>query len=243
MAAQAGVRLKDEEFVKYIDSNLVGFSNLILSVRKYAVPNFIYASSSSVYGNSAAPTFYESLPNLHPISFYGASKLAGEILATSVLAETSTRARGLRFFTVYGEFGRPDMAYFRILKSLLNKSVFEIYGDGSEPRDFTYISDVISSICALEVELETHKAGFCDVVNIGGGNPRSLNEMIEILEAATGRRLMRINGKKVKADVNKTVADSRYLQGLIGSIPETRLEEGLKNFASWGELNPEIVNL
>ncbi len=243
MAAQAGVRLKDAEYSKYIESNLVGFSNIVLAARAHRVSKFIYASSSSVYGNVDASSFSEKLPGLKPISFYGATKLAGEILANSTFLGTSTRSRGLRFFTVYGEMGRPDMAYFRILGSLINRTPFTVFGSGNDVRDFTYISDVITAIRALDDELDDHGQGFCDVVNIGGGNPRSLNDMIEILEAMNGQPLLRVEGEKLKADVNKTVADFTYLNELIGMTPQIKLEEGLNKFTNWGKSNPNLISI
>lgn len=243
MAAQAGVRLKDADYSKYVESNLVGFSNIAFAARNHQVPKFIYASSSSVYGNVEASSFSEKLPNLKPISFYGATKLAGEILASSTLMETSTRSRGLRFFTVYGEMGRPDMAYFRILASLINRTPFTVFGDGNDVRDFTYISDVISSIRALDNELGDQAKGFCDVVNIGGGNPRSLNEMIKILEIMNSQPLLRVEGEKLRVDVNKTVADFTYLFELIGMSPIIKLEEGLNKFTNWGKSNPKLISI
>ena len=240
LAAQAGVRLSLSEYGKYVQSNLIGFANVARVAKKYLVPNFLYASSSSVYGNKEKESFSESDTNITPVSFYGATKLSNEIMASALFSEGETRARGLRFFTVYGESGRPDMAYFRILDSLLNKNEFPIFGDGNDLRDFTYISDVITSILLLEKDLERRHRGFCDVVNIGGGDPRSLNEMIQILENLTGCKLLRLQEKKMRVDVNRTSANEVYLNKLIGYSPKIRLEEGLEKFFDWSIENQEI---
>jgi UDP-glucuronate 4-epimerase len=241
MAAQAGVRLKKDEYGKYIESNLVSFSNIILAARNSRVSNFLYASSSSVYGNINASSFSEKSTDLEPISFYGATKLAGEILARSTFAKSNTKARGLRFFTVYGELGRPDMAYFKILNSLYSDTSFTVYGDGNDVRDFTYISDVIKAVRALDNELINHPEGFSDIVNIGGGNPRSLNEMIEMIEILAGKKIRRVHGEKSNVDVSKTVADFSYLYNLIGEAPKTKLEDGLKHFVNWGQSNKKLI--
>lgn len=237
MAAQAGVRLPTQEYRKYVDSNLVGFSKVAISARIHKVDKLIYASSSSVYGNLNEETFSENEKNLDPVSFYGATKLANEILAKGVFSGELTKSRALRFFTVYGEFGRPDMAYFKILSSLFNNELFEVFGDGEDLRDFTYIDDVVLAIIALNDELDTRPPGFSDVVNVGGGSPRSLNEMIQILEDTVGIDLRKKFGKKLHADVNKTVADNSYIDSLLSSVPSTQLEVGLEKFAAWGKSN------
>lgn len=237
MAAQAGVRLRTEDYGKYVESNLVAFSKIAIAAKIHRVEKLIYASSSSVYGNLDKKSFSEYEGNLSPVSFYGATKLSNEILASGIFSGEQTKSRGLRFFTVYGEYGRPDMAYFRILSSLLNNEPFEVFGDGEDLRDFTYVADVVQAIVALNSELDTREPGFTDVVNIGGGNPRSLNEMIHIMEKITNNKINKTKGKKIHADVNKTVADNSYIEGLLGSVPSTSLEVGLEKFVSWGESN------
>jgi UDP-glucuronate 4-epimerase len=238
LAAQAGVRLKIEDYDRYINSNLVGFSKVAIAAKENKIENFIYASSSSVYGNLEKDVFSEAQPNLKPVSFYGATKLSNELLSLGLFAGEKTRTRGLRFFTVYGEYGRPDMAYFRILASLINNSQFQVFGDGEDLRDFTYIDDVVDSIFALNLDLSDREPGFIDIVNIGGGTPRSLNEMIAVMETLTGKELKRSIGLKIHADVNKTIADSEYLRSILGAIPSVSMEEGLEKFVSWGLANP-----
>jgi UDP-glucuronate 4-epimerase len=234
LAAQAGIRLEPEQFHKYIKSNLTAFGNIATATLRSSVPRFLYASSSSVYGNSTQEVFSEFDKELIPVSFYGATKLANEIIAKTTFINSETKSRGLRFFTVYGESGRPDMSYFKILDSLVNSINFPIYGDGNVLRDFTYISDVTQAITLLAGELDFHNPGFSDVVNIGGGDPRSLNEMIVILEKLTGMKLERNFQNSILADVKKTVASTEYIQRLIDFKPQVSLENGLSRFVDWG---------
>ena len=135
LAAQAGVRLPLKETDKYVHNNLVGFSNVLRSTVKNKVPHFLYASSSSIYGDKDAIPYIESEQNLHPTSFYGATKLANELLTPTLIQNSSTAARGLRFFTVYGPWGRPDMAYFRMIANVISGAEFNFFGDGSVERD------------------------------------------------------------------------------------------------------------
>lgn len=240
LAAQAGVRLPADKSYKYVQSNLCGFMNLLLQVRNFQIPDFIYASSSSVYGNSLEAPFHENMRDLRPISLYGATKLSNEILAQATLAHTQTRSRGVRFFTVYGEMGRPDMAYFRILQSLIEDKPFPQFGRKDILRDFTYIGDAIDSLVLLASNLKTYTSGFGDVVNIGGGSPRTLSEMISILENLLGKRLKIEYRDSFATDVVQTIASKRYQEELIGYSPVTSLEEGLNHFYKWSKL-PTVV--
>lgn len=241
LAAQAGVRIPLEESNKYIHSNLVGFSTVLQSVLLNEIPNFLYASSSSIYGDSASIPYVESELNLNPNSFYGATKLSNEILTNSVITGSKTRARGMRFFTVYGPAGRPDMAYFRIINSLINGSNFTLFGDGSIERDFTYIDDCVEMIIKLSEELVDHKEGFSDIVNIGGGHPVSMDKLIEIASKELNKELAITKTAKNPKDVLKTMADSSYLMSLIGKKPQIKLEEGIKKTIKWAteEVMPE----
>jgi UDP-glucuronate 4-epimerase len=207
--------------------------NILLQVRDSQVQNFIYASSSSIYGNSKETPFHENLTNLSPISLYGATKLANEILVKATLLNHQTKSRGIRFFTVYGEMGRPDMAYFRILKSLFESKPFPLYGNDNLLRDFTYIGDAIESLLLLSGNLETKDYGFADVVNIGGGSPRTLRDMIVIFEQLTGEKLLIESKDSFPTDVLQTIASRTYQEELIGTTPTTSLEDGLDRFFSW----------
>jgi|LauGreSBDMM110SN_4_FD.fasta_scaffold00193_7 UDP-glucuronate 4-epimerase len=232
-AAQPGVRLPLNEYSSYVDRNLVGFSNIIGACVANEIPDFLYASSSSVYGNFTGISSSEKENAIEPISFYGATKLAGEVLAKTIVRNSSTRARGLRLFTVYGPWGRPDMAYFRIISSYFTDYCFQMFGDGSIKRDFTNIRDITNLTQLLSIDLSSRNRGFHDVVNIGGGNSVSLVNMIETLENILGKDLLFEKYEHNPNDVIYTNADSTYLESLVGEKPKVNLEEGLTEVIEW----------
>ena len=233
LAAQAGVRLPTDQIHKYVNSNLVGFSNVLQSTVSNKIPYFLYASSSSVYGDQAAIPYTESEQNLHPNSFYGATKLANELLTPTLVKNSATIARGLRFFTVYGPWGRPDMAYFRMIANVVSGSEFNFFGDGSVERDFTYIDDAVNSVIGLSKELEKRKPGYSDVVNLCGGRPLSMNYLLENINKIS-KAEVKFNRKSSNSnDAKKTMSDSKYIQSLIGSKPETKLEDGINKTYQW----------
>jgi UDP-glucuronate 4-epimerase len=233
LAAQAGVRLPLKETDKYVNSNLVGFSNVLRSTVYNKVPFFLYASSSSVYGDKAAIPYIESEKNLHPNSFYGATKLANELLTPTLIQSSSTAARGLRFFTVYGPWGRPDMAYFRMIANVISGAEFNFFGDGSVERDFTFIDDAVNSVMALITELQKRKPGYSDVVNLGGGRPLSMNYLLQTVSSSSKNEVKfnRLNSNL--NDTKKTMSDSKYIESLIGSKPNTKLEDGIAKTIEW----------
>lgn len=233
LAAQAGVRLPISQLHRYTESNLTGFSNVLQSVVNAGITDFLYASSSSVYGNSSDLPYREDAKGLAPISFYGATKLSNEILAHSAVIGTNTRARGMRFFTVYGPWGRPDMAYFRLGASLLSDHQFHRFGDGLVKRDFTYVDDTIEGITRLSKQLEGMPSGNSDVVNLGGGNPYSLNDLIREFEKISGKQIQITNEQSALGDVKITVADSTLLENLTNFIPKVPLSTGAKFFYDW----------
>jgi len=237
LAAQAGVRIPVGRMHKYTESNLAGFSNVIQLSVKHSVPNFLYASSSSVYGDVAQLPYVETELKLRPSSFYGATKLSNEILTRPLVTSSNTRARGMRFFTVYGPMGRPDMAYFRVISSLISGSKFELYGDGMVERDFTYIDDCVEMITQLELELTTRQAGFVDVVNIGGGHPVSINELIHLSTEELGVAIDFTKTDSNPNDAARTMADPTYLLELVGAKPETSLKSGLSQTIDWATKN------
>jgi UDP-glucuronate 4-epimerase len=235
LAAQAGVRLPFSENDRYISSNLTGFANVLTECVLQEIPNFLYASSSSVYGNTSVIPYSENENNLNPVSFYGATKRANEVLAPSLVAGSKTRARGMRFFTVYGSFGRPDMAYFRLFASALEGSTFSIFGNGTVQRDFTYISDVIHAIEELANELNKHESGFSDVVNIGGGHPVSLIQMIDTVEALTQKQIKLEYVNSNSSDALITNCSPKYLEELINFVPSVNLKDGLGEVYDWAK--------
>ena len=234
LAAQAGVRLRIEDTDQYVQSNLVGFSNILEIAIENKAANFIYASSSSVYGNSLNTPYTETDRNLSPISFYGATKLSNELLASALVRGSSTNARGLRFFTVYGPWGRPDMAYFRIAEALKNGSQFNLFGNGEVIRDFTYIDDIIYSTLLLAEELNAKKeTGLSDVVNIGGGKPSSMKQLIAAFEVVSQRKLQINQLAHVEKDVNQTIASLKLQNQLINFAPGVSLEKGVEQVFKW----------
>jgi UDP-glucuronate 4-epimerase len=243
LAAQAGVRLGVSDSRKYVDSNLVGFSNVLISAIENKIPKFLYASSSSVYGDKADIPYRESELNLHPNSFYGSTKLANELLVPTLVKNSKTTARGLRFFTVYGPWGRPDMAYFRMIANVIAGAEFKFFGDGSIERDFTFISDAVRSVIKLTLELEGRKPGFSDVVNLGGGRPLSMNYLIEVVSSLTGKKVSFERFETNLNDARKTMSDASYIQNLIGSKPSTKLEDGISKTIEWASRNEISVNL
>ena len=243
LAAQAGVRLGVSESHKYVESNLVGFSNILISTIEHQIPKFLYASSSSVYGDKAAIPYHESEFNLHPNSFYGSTKLANELLAPTLVKNSATIARGLRFFTVYGPWGRPDMAYFRMIANVIAGTDFNFFGDGSIERDFTFISDAVSSVINLTIELDGRKPGFSDVVNLGGGRPLSMNYLLETVGSLTGKTVEFQRLETNKNDAKKTMSDSTYIQELIGSKPNIKLEDGISKTIEWASRDVISKNL
>jgi len=233
LAAQAGVRLPLQETDKYVNSNLVGFSNVLRSTVNNKVPHFLYASSSSVYGDKAAIPYIESEQNLHPNSFYGATKLANELLTPTLIQNSSTASRGLRFFTVYGPWGRPDMAYFRMIANVISGAEFNFFGDGSVERDFTFIDDAVNSVMALSTELQKRKPGYSDVVNLGGGRPLSMNYLLQTVSSISKNEVKFNRLDSNSNDAKKTMSDSKYIESLIGSKPNTKLEDGIAKTIEW----------
>lgn len=240
LAAQAGVRLPLDESWRYIESNVVGFYNVLRKTIETNIQNFIYASSSSVYGDLSPLPYSESSKVLSPKSFYGATKLNNEQSAVILAAGRKISTRGLRFFTVYGPWGRPDMAYFRLMAAALGKHDFHLFGDGSVERDFTYIDDVTRTTVDLYEDLSRSKIGTNDIVNIGGQRPLSMNFLVELIQEISGKSFDVSIEQSNRNDSQKTVADNSYLQSLIGNRSFTPLEEGISNFYSW-MTQPNII--
>jgi UDP-glucuronate 4-epimerase len=242
LAAQPGVRLPISKNYRYVEDNLVGFSTLLTQVVSREIPNFLYASSSSVYGDSSTAPYTETELKIAPNSFYGVTKYSNELMTPTLIRGSKTRARGLRFFTVYGPWGRPDMAYFRMVANVLSGSPFELFGTGEVRRDFTYIDDVVRAINDLHEELLQRKTGFCDVVNIGGGRPVSMLEVLQEISQIAGKEVEYTRRDTNSNDVAVTICNPNYLYELINFKPSIEVSEGLKNFVNWGN-NPEMKTL
>ena len=233
LAAQPGVRLRPEHYSKYVSSNVVAFENLMQACVKKNVKNIIFASSSSVYGNYAKVPLSETETNLLPESYYGATKLSNEITAKVMASRHGLRIFALRFFTVYGPWGRPDMAYTRIASALINDEDFRMFGDGTVVRDFTYVDDVVSTIQLLCKSIGNRDEGSFEVLNIGGGKPSSLREMIQEFERQAGRELKVAQYASNPSDMKITHADWTKLESFCGKIPRTPLSEGIERTFAW----------
>ncbi len=243
LAAQAGVRTPNTRLTNYVGANLLGFGNVLQEVVESNTSIFLYASSSSVYGNNSTAPYSENEKNLNPTSFYGATKLANEIFVKSVLTNSSTKVAGMRFFTVYGPWGRPDMAYFRILTSVLTGEKFKLFGDGSIKRDFTYIDDTVLGIAALLDNASKIQRGKPEIFNIGGGKPASISELTLEIERIAGSLVKQVTMSEISGDVRETVANPAKLQEFTGFTPQILLEEGLKLFYGWAtreEIAPRL---
>ena len=237
LAAQAGVRLPLSESNAYIDSNIQGFLNIVEKSIEYGIDKFVYASSSSVYGNKATIPFSEEEINLTPSSIYGVSKLANEKFAEVLSKSAAMKFRGLRFFTVYGPWGRPDMAYFKLIASALTGIEFKLFGNGSIKRDFTYVDDIVNSIILLENELNGKGIGFNDVVNIGGGKPISMSQVISEVERQVGNKITINEFPSNNFDLQETCADFTYLNSLINQKPSISFESGIARTIDWASSN------
>ena len=241
LAAQAGVRHSISNPNDYITSNLVGFSNILEACRNFKVNNFIFASSSSVYGNNNKMPFKESHNINRPLSLYAATKSANELMAHSYSHLFNIPTIGLRFFTVYGPWGRPDMAPMIFSKKIFLKEPISIFNYGQMSRDFTFIEDVVEGtyLCALKVpnnnnEIITSKNNVPNkIFNIGFGKPIMLNYFIELLEDNLSIKAIKKFEPIQPGDVKKTFSDTHLLEEWIGYKPKISVEEGVRRFASW----------
>ena len=244
LAAQAGVRYSIENPYSYINSNIVGFNNLIELCRHNNVDGFIYASSSSVYGGNTKMPFSVTDRVDNPISIYAATKKATESIAHSYSNLWKLPITMLRFFTVYGPWGRPDMAFFKFTKSITKGKPIDIYNNGNMYRDFTYIDDIVKGINSLMTVPPTngklvHKNDSLSpvapfrIVNIGNSKKIKLLDFIDALETYIGKKAIRNYMPMQKGDVEATWANTDLLKKLTGYAPKTNIKKGIKNFVDW----------
>ncbi|CBJ81559.1 putative epimerase [Xenorhabdus bovienii str. Jollieti] len=246
LGAQPGVRYSIQNPMAYIDANIVGHINILEGCRHNRVEHLLYASSSSVYGLNKKQPFSTNDSVDHPVSLYAATKKADELMSHSYSHLYQLPTTGLRFFTVYGPWGRPDMALFKFTKAMLEGRSIDVYNHGNMVRDFTYIDDIVESIIRLQDiipipnkdwlvedgEISSSSAPY-RIYNIGNGQPTKLGDFIEAIEASLG-----INAKKnfmeiQDGDVLSTCADSNTLYDKIGFSPDTPVKEGVKRFVDW----------
>lgn len=246
LAAQAGVRYSIDNPYAYIDSNLSGFINILESCRKYPVKHFIYASSSSVYGANVKQPFSETDNVDHPMSLYAATKKSNELMAHTYSNLYNIPTTGLRFFTVYGPWGRPDMAYFSFTKNILEGKTIDVFNQGNLERDFTYIDDIVDGIQRLmdkspniDLNWDREKADPASsfapyrIYNIGNNHPVKLMHFISTLEKIIDKKA-KINYLPMQlGDVYSTYADINRLNKLVGFEPQTSISSGLEKFVKW----------
>ncbi len=235
LAAQAGVRYSLENPHAYVDSNLVGFLHILEGCRHSKIAHLVYASSSSVYGaNKKVPFSVEDNVD-HPVSLYAATKKSNELMAHSYSHLYQIPITGLRFFTVYGPWGRPDMAYFKFVDAIANNKSIDVYNHGKMQRDFTYIDDVVEGIIRvlhqppnLDTTIPPYK-----LYNIGNNQPVTLMRFIEVIETAMGKMADKNFLPMQPGDVPATYADVDALMNDVGFQPKTPIEEGIQKFVTW----------
>lgn len=236
LAAQAGVRYSLDNPDAYAQSNLLGFLNVLEACRHYPPEHLIYASSSSVYGaNSKLPYSVDDAVE-HPVSLYAATKRANELLADSYCHLYGLKASGLRFFTVYGPWGRPDMALFKFTEAILQGRPIDVYNQGQMARDFTYVDDVVESIvrlCPKPPVPNKEGEGSHRIFNLGRGRPIALLDFVDCLETALGIKAQRNLLPMQAGDVVKTWADVSALADWIGFSPQVEVEVGVAEFVRW----------
>jgi UDP-glucuronate 4-epimerase len=246
LAAQAGVRYSLENPHSYVQSNIVAFTNVLEACRHANTPHLTYASTSSVYGANTTMPFSEQHGVDHPLQFYAATKRANELMAHSYSHLFQLPTTGLRFFTVYGPWGRPDMALFKFTKNIIAGEPIPVFNHGKHSRDFTYIDDIVEGVLRASDQIAksdsiwssdhpspaTSNAPF-RVFNIGNNQPVQLIEYIEAIEAALGKTAIKELLPLQAGDVPDTFADSMALEAATGYKPQTTVKNGVKNFVDW----------
>ncbi len=233
LAAQAGVRNSIQFPDLYLKSNLVGFFNILESVRLIKPKIFLFASSSSVYGYSKGKSFKESDNTDKCLSFYGATKKSNEIMAHSYFHQFNLSIIGLRFFTVYGPWNRPDMAAYTFAKNIKNSKKINVFAKGNLRRDFTFINDVVTSIDKLIIKSLKKNKPFFEIFNIGNNNPIQVKRFIQIMEKNLDKKSKKIFKKRPKTDLVFTNSNSNKLIKFIRYKPHTNINSGLKLFFNW----------
>ena len=235
LAGYGGVRPSIENPRLYIDNNIVATLNILECMKNYNIKKLVYASSSSVYGNSKETIFTETLNVSEPISPYAMTKKACEELCYTYNKLYSIDVIALRFFTVYGKRQRPDLAISKFTKLILEDKPIPVFGDGNTMRDYTYIDNIVLGIISA---IEYNKTSY-EIINLGGGNPISLNKMIETIENILNKKAIIERMSMQKGDVDKTAADISKAKLLLNYNPSTSFEEGIKKFTEWYRYNME----
>lgn len=246
LAAQAGVRYSLTHPHIYAEANVVGFTTIIEACRQYEIKHLVYASTSSVYGANGVQPFSEAEATNHPLTIYAATKKANELIAHSYSSLYQLPTTGLRFFTVYGPWGRPDMAFFSFTKAIIEGKPIQVFNQGQMQRDFTFIDDIVAGISlaidkeaspdlnwsALNPDASSSYAPY-RIYNIGCGNPINLLDYINALEEAIGKKAIKDFQPLQQGDVLSTHADTKRLEKELGYLPRIDFKEGVRQFVSW----------
>ncbi len=232
LAAQAGVRYSIQNPYSYIQSNIVGFLNILECCRHYSIKHLVYASSSSVYGKNAKIPFSEDDRVDNPVSLYAATKKADELMAFTYTNLYGFNTTGLRFFTVYGPWGRPDMAPMLFANAIIKGEPIKVFNNGNLSRDFTFIDDIVEGVVRV-VETEPSESANAKVYNIGCGHPMQLMDFIHTLETAIGKKAEMNFLPMQQGDVYQTYADTTKLENDFGYKPKTLLKDGIERFVEW----------
>jgi UDP-glucuronate 4-epimerase len=235
LAAQAGVRYSISNPQTYIDSNISGFLNILENAAKLNIYRIIYASSSSVYGKNTKLPFSETDKTDSPISMYAVTKKTNELMASCYSDLYKMKLIGLRFFTAYGIFGRPDMALFKFVDLISKNKKIDVYNYGNMKRDFTYVDDLVYSIFKIINKLDTDhsKKSYNEIFNVGNNSPSTLKKYINFIEKFLKKKAKKHKTKLQKGDVKSTYANNNKLFKFIGYRPNTKIEKGIKNFVNW----------
>ena len=234
-AAQAGVRYSLENPMAYVSANIAGFLNILEGCRKVRIAHLCYASSSSVYGANTELPFREEHPVDRPVSLYAATKRANELMACSYAGSFAVPCTGLRFFTVYGPWGRPDMALFIFTRAILEGRPIRVFNGGDMLRDFTYIDDIVEAVTAIVERPHPGAMGapMARLFNIGHGSPVKLMDFVRAIEGALGRKAQIELAPMQQGDVRATYASTEMLRAEIGYAPATPVETGVARFVAW----------
>lgn len=232
LAAQAGVRYSVENPLAYVHANVAGQVSMFELAARLGVP-IVYASSSSIYGANGKVPFCEDDRVDEPVSVYAATKRAGELLAHAYLETRGIASTGLRFFTVYGRFGRPDMAPWLFTDAILNGRPITVYNDGEMERDFTHVSDIVSGVVAATDRITSAPENARPIYNLGNNRPVRLMDFIAAIENAAGRKAEMVMKPKPVGDMVRTYADIEHAAADLGYRPATRLEDGMADFVDW----------
>jgi UDP-glucuronate 4-epimerase len=233
LAAQAGVRYSIENPFAYSRSNLEGHLSVMEAGRRLKIPHLVYASSSSVYGANKKVPFSEDDRVDEPVSFYGATKKANEAMSSSYARLYAMPMTGLRFFTVYGPWGRPDMAYLIFSEKMLKGEPIDIFNEGRMGRDFTYVDDIVDGVLAAAAKPPGEAEAFHRVFNLGNDRPEELMTLVSLLEKELGIEAKKVFKGMQKGDVERTWADISKARAVLGYAPKVSLAEGIKRTIAW----------